>query len=52
MMHFAQVLLSPYYYHLPISLLIDAWSSANELWNELCSPIPGQLEKVTKWKAV
>lgn len=47
MIHFAEVLLSHHYLNALISLLIEAWSSANELWNELCSPIPrpGQLEK-------
>jgi len=47
MIHFVQVPLPRYYYRVPVSLLIDAWSNANELWNELCSPIPwpGQLEK-------
>lgn len=42
MIHFSQVPLSHCCYRNPVSLLIDAWSDANELQSELCSPIPLQ----------
>lgn len=47
MIHFSQEPLSCCCYCNPVSLLIDAWSDANELQSELRSPIPlqGKLEK-------
>lgn len=54
MIHWVKVLLSHYYHRALTSLLIDAWSSDNELCNELVHLSLGQdsWRKVTKQEDV